>query len=123
MSKVNVSKQAKKLVAKAKKQKVVAHKSYMTVNRQNVKNTVVAFLPPIKNSEGSKTGYGNMLVVNTTDGTLAKPVAIKMLYGKQAQTFKNITEVITPSSYKKGNKKEYSYKYVVTKTEYQKQNQ
>ena len=115
--------QAKAAKAKAaKKPPVVAHKNKMTANRQNIKATVVAFLPPIKDAEGRKTGFGQMIIKDAETGKLGKPTTIKMLYGKQAETFRNITEVITPSSYATGDAAKYSYKYVVSKADYIKQN-
>ena len=106
----------------AKKAPVVAHKNKMVANRQNIKATVVAFLPPIKDAEGRKTGFGQMIIKDAETGKLGTPKPIKMLYGKQAETFKNITEVITPSSYATGDTAKYSYKYVVSKADYAKQN-
>lgn len=110
-----------KAKAKAKK-RVTVHKSKMLVNRQNIIKTVVAYLPPIRNSEGSKTGYGELVILDTKTNKLGTPQVIKMLYGSKAETFKNIIEVITPTSYAKGDETKYSYKYVVTKAEFLKQN-
>ena len=116
-------KTTKKTQVKTKnKKRVTAHKSKMLVNRESIIKTVVAYLPPLRDSEGKKTGFGELVELNTETKKLSTPKTIKMLYGERAETFKNIIEVITPTTYAKGIESEYSYKYVVTKAEFLKQN-
>lgn len=106
---------------KAPRVKVPAHKSYMAENRANITNTVVGILRPVRNGDGGKTGFGELSVYDEEKQAFLPPKAIKMLYGKQARSFKRITEVITYTSWAKGEKKDYSYKYIVAKSDYAKQ--
>ena len=107
--------------SKAPRVKVPAHKSYMTENRENIVNTVVGILRPVRNGDGGKTGFGELSIYDEEKQVMLPPKAIKMLYGTKAKTFKRITEVITYTSWAKGEKKDYSYKYIVAKSDYAKQ--
>lgn len=106
---------------KAPRVKVPAHKSYMAENRENITSTVVGILRPVRNGDGGKTGFGTLSVYDQEKQAMLPPKDIKMLYGKQAKSFKRITEVITYTSWAKGVKKDYSYKYIVAKSDYAKQ--
>ena len=103
-----------------KKAPVTAHKSRLEVNRDGIVKTVVGILRPVKDSEGHKTGFGTLSVFDTETNKFGRPVAIKMLYGRQAEKFTGMTEVITFKAHKL-EAKDQSFKYIVAKADYAKQ--